>query len=119
MPRVAEGSKFRTDITALSSTNDTDCYVVPKNFAAHIENVFIANNDGSNRTFTVKYFNKKANTTTTLFDAHASNTKTITHLVTMDKPLYIHSEDKIIVAASAADTLLVGVAAEEFYDPNR
>jgi hypothetical protein len=31
--------------------------------------------------------------------------------------LYIHAGDKIIVAANTADTLHVGVVAEEFFDP--
>ena len=38
-------------------------------------------------------------------------------MFTVDKPLFLHAEDKIIVAAGTADTLTIVVAAEEFFDP--
>jgi predicted GH43/DUF377 family glycosyl hydrolase len=118
MPKVFnDGSKFVTKVTALSSTNDTDCYVVAKNFSSRVENMMIANNDGSNRTFTVKYYEKAANTTHTLIDTHTLATKTTTNVFTADTPLYIHAEDKLIVDAGTADTLVVVISAEEFFDP--
>ena len=119
MPKLNDGSKFVTNVTALSSTNDTDCYVVPKNFASHVENLLIINNDSSSRNFTVKYYEKSANTTHTLQNTFALAAKTGTSVFTMDQPLYIHAEDKVIVDAGTADTLIVLVAAEEFYDPTR
>jgi hypothetical protein len=42
----------------------------------------------------------------------------IDSIFTVDKPLYIHAGDKIIVAAGTANELTVIVAAEEFFDPN-
>ena len=117
MPRLSDGSKFITKVTALSSTNDTDCYVVPKNFSSHVENMMIANNHSGSHNFTVKYYEKTANTTHTLIDTHAVTGKGSESVFTVDKPLYIHAEDKIIVAAGTADTLTVVVAAEEFFDP--
>ena len=118
MPKVFnDGSKFVTKVTALSSTNDTDCYVVAKNFSSRVENMIIANNDGSNRTFTVKYYEKAANTTHTLIDTHTLATKTTTNVFTADTPLYIHAEDKLIVDAGTADTLVIVISAEEFFDP--
>ena len=44
MPVLASGSKFVTNITNLTTTNDTDCYVVPANFSTHVEHFMIANN---------------------------------------------------------------------------
>ena len=117
MPRLLDGSKFVTKVTALSSTNDTDCYVVPKNFSSHVENMMIANNHSGSQNFTVKYFEKAANTTHTLIDAHALASKTATNVFSVDKPLYIHAEDKLIVDAGTADTLVITISAEEFYDP--
>ena len=117
MPRLSDGSKFITKVTALSSTNDTDCYVVPKNFSSHVENMMIANNDSGSHNFTVKYYEKTANTTHTLIDTHALASKTTTNVFTIDKPLYIHAEDKLIVDAGTADTLVITITAEEFYDP--
>ena len=119
MPRLSDGSKFITKVTALSSTNDTDCYVVPKNFSSHVENMMIANNHSGSHNFTVKYYEKTANTTHTLIDTHALASKTTTNVFTIDKPLYIHAEDKLIVDAGTADTLVITITAEEFYDPAR
>jgi len=117
MPRLNDGSKFVTHATALDSTNDTDVYVVPKNFSSHVEHLLITNSDSSNRNYTIKYYEKAANTTYTLFTAHAVTGKGAESVFTVDKPLFLHAEDKIIVAAGTADTLTIVVAAEEFFDP--
>jgi len=119
MPRIDDGSKFVTHATALSTTSDTDVYVVPKNFSSHVEHLLITNSDSSNRNYTIKYYEKEANTTYTLFSSHAVTGKGSESVFTTTKPLYIHAEDKIIIAADTANTLTVVVAAEEFYDPTR
>jgi hypothetical protein len=59
MPRMQEGSKFVTNVVDLTTTNDTDIYVVPNNFSSHIENLFITNSDSSNRDYTLKFFQKR------------------------------------------------------------
>tara|TARA_S200002703_G_scaffold117879_1_gene103519 strand:+ start:480 stop:839 length:360 start_codon:yes stop_codon:yes gene_type:complete len=119
MPRISEGSKFVTHATALSTTSDTDVYIVPKNFSSHVEHLLITNSDSSNRNYTLKYYEKETNTTYTLFTSHAVTGKGSESIFTVDKPLYIHAEDKIIVAAGTANTLTVVIAAEEFFDPTR
>ena len=119
MPVLASGSKFVTHATTLTGTTDTDCYVVPANFSSHVEHLLITNSDSSNRNYTLKYHEADTNTTHTLFSAHAVTGKGSESVFTVDKPLYIHAGDKLIVAAGTADTLTVVIAAEEFYDPNR
>jgi len=119
MPILANGSKFVTHATALTGTSDTDCYVVPKNFSSHVEHLLITNSDSSNRNYTIKFYEKVTNTTHTLYTAHAVAGKSGESVFTVNKPLYLHAEDKIIVVADTANTLTVVVAAEEFYDPNR
>jgi len=119
MPVLASGSKFVTHATALTGTTDTDCYVVPANFSSHVEHLLITNSDSSNRNYTLKYHEADTATTHTLFSAHAVTGKGSESIFTVDKPLYIHAGDKLIVAAGTANTLTVVVAAEEFYDPNR
>jgi len=119
MPVLASGSKFVTHATALTGTTDTDCYVVPANFSSHVEHLLITNSDSSNRNYTLKYHEADTATTHTLFSAHAVTGKGSESVFTVDKPLYIHAGDKLIVAAGTADTLTVVIAAEEFYDPNR
>ena len=118
MPKISEGSKFVTHATALTTTSDTDCYVVPNNFSSHVEHLMIGNNNSSNKNYTLKYYEAATTTTHTLFTIHAVTGKGSESVFTIDKPLYLHAGDKIIVAADTADTLTVVVAAEEFFDPN-
>ena len=118
MPIPSAGSKFVTHVVDLDTTSDTDVYVVPNNFSSHVENVFITNSGSGNSTYDLKYYEKEANVTHTLFSTHAVSSKNIEYLFTVDKPLYLHAGDKIIVKADTADELHVGVVAEEHYDPN-
>ena len=118
MPLINSGSKFVTHATALTTTSDTDCYVVPANFSSHVEHLLIGNNDSSNKNYTLKYYEAATTTTHTIFTTHAVTGKGSESVFTVDKPLYIHAGDKIIVAAADANTLTVVVAAEEFFDPN-
>lgn len=119
MPVLDKGSKFVTHATALTGTSDTDCYVVPDHFSSHLEHLLITNSDSSNRNYTIKYYEKAADTTYTLFSSHAVTGKGSESVFTVDKPLFLHAQDKIIVAAGTANTLTVIVAAEEFFDPTR
>ena len=119
MPILREGSKFVTQATSLTTTSDTECYVVPSHFSSHIEHLMIANNDSSNRNYTLKFYEADTTTTHTLFTSHAVVGKGSESVFTIDKPLYIHEGDKIIVTAGTANVLTVVVAAEEFYDPAR
>jgi len=119
MPVLSSGSKFVTHATALTTTSDTDCYVVPANFSSHVEHVLITNSDSSNRNYTLKFHEADTATTHTLFSSHAVGGKGSESLFTVDKPLFCHAGDKIIVAAGTVNTLIVVVAAEEFYEPHR
>ena len=117
MPIPSAGSKFITHVVDLDTTNDTDVYVVPNNFSSHVEHVFITNSAGGNSNYDLKYYEKAVNVTHTLFLNHQISSKSIEHLFTMDKPLYLHAGDKLIVAADTADVLHVGISAEEHFDP--
>ena len=119
MPVLNNGSKFVTHATALTTTSDTDCYVVPANFSSHVEHMMVGNNNSSNKDYTLKFYEADTATTHTLFDTHAVTGKGSESVFTVDKPLYLHAGDKIIVAAGTAITLTVVVAAEEFYEPHR
>ena len=119
MPVLSSGSKFVTHATALPTTSDTDCYVVPANFSSHVEHVLITNSDSSNRNYTLKFHEADTAITHTLFSSHAVGGKGSESLFTVDKPLFCHAGDKIIVAAGTVNTLTVVVAAEEFYEPHR
>ena len=118
MPIIDRASKYHTTSMVLTTTSDTDVYVVPANFSSHVEHLFISNNNSSNETYTMKFYHADDNTTTTILDTHAASSKAIESIFTVDKPLYLHTGDKIIVAATSANRLVVSVSAEEFYDPN-
>ena len=79
----------------------------------------IGNNNSSNKDYTLKYYEADTTTTHTLFSSHPVSGKGSESVFTIDKPLYLHEGDKIIIAAETANTLTVVVAAEEFFDPNR
>ena len=118
MPLLNTGSKFVTGITSLSTTNDTDCYVVPANFSTHVEHFMISNNHSGAVTFTLKFFEASTSTTHTLFSAHSLATISSQSIFTADKPLYIHAGDKLIVTEGTANKLVVVVGVQEFFDPN-
>jgi|DEB0MinimDraft_12_1074336.scaffolds.fasta_scaffold149023_2 hypothetical protein len=117
MPLINSGSKFITDITAVG-TGDTDCYVVPKNFMSHVKHLLLTNSNGSSRTFTIKIYEKIPNTTTTIMTSHSLATITSLSVFTLEKPIFLSSEDKIVIAASHASSIVSTIAAEEFYNPN-
>lgn len=119
MPVLSSGSKFVTHATALTTTSDTDCYVVPANFSSHVEHLLITNSDASNRNYTLKFYEADTATTHTLFTSHAVTGKGSESIFTVDKPLYIHAGDKLIVAAGTINVLTVVIAAEEFFEGAR
>ena len=49
----------------------------------------------------------------------AGDGKNFENVFTDTAPLFLHAEDKIIIAAANANELVALVAAEEFYDPAR
>ena len=119
MPVINGGSKFVTHATALTTTSDTDVYVVPTNFSSHVEHLMIANDSSGNINYTLKYYEADTTTTHTLFSSHAVSGTSSESVFTVEKPLFLHAGDKIIIAAGTANQLTAVVAAEEFYEPNR
>jgi len=119
MPVINSGSKFVTHATSLTTTNDTDVYVVPANFSSHVEHLMIANDNSGNISYTLKYYEANTSSTHTLFSSHAVSGKNSESIFTVDKPLFLHAGDKIIIAAATANELTTIVAAEEFFEPNR
>lgn len=116
---VLGNSKFFTESKALTTTADTIIYTVPNNFSSHIEHLLISNNDSSTRNYTLKWYHADDTTTHTILSNHALSGGTFDSVFTVDKPLYLHAGDKVIVAAGTANTITATVSAEEFYDPNR
>ena len=116
---ILGNSKFFTETKSLTTTADTDIYVVPNNFSSHIEHLLVSNNDSSQRNYTLKWYHADTAITSTILSGHSLSGGTFDSVFTVDKPLYLHAGDKLIVAANTANTLTVTVSTEEFYDPNR
>lgn len=116
---VTGNSKYFTDSVSLTTTNDTDVYVVPANFSSHIEHFFISNNHSSSDSYTLKFYHADDNTTHTILSSHSLDGKSMESVFTVDKPFFLHAGDKLIVAATNANRLVATVSAEEHFDPNR
>jgi hypothetical protein len=119
MPIVDRASKYYTESVSLTTTADTDVYTVPANFSSHVEHFFISNNDSSNIDYTLKFYHSDDDTTHTILDNHAVAGKGMESVFTVDKPLYLHTGDKLIVAAGTANELVATISVEEFFDPNK
>lgn len=119
MPIVDRASKYYTESVSLTTTADTDVYTVPANFSSHVEHFFISNNNSSNINYTLKFYHSDDDTTHTILDSHAVAGKGMESVFTVDKPLYLHTGDKLIVAAGTANELVATVSVEEFFDPNK
>lgn len=116
---IVDNSKFFTESKSLTTTGDTIVYTVPSNFSSHVEHLFVSNNDTASRTFTVKWYHADDATTHIILLNHALAGSTYDSVFTIDKPLYLHAGDRLIVAAGTANTLTVTVSAEEYFDPHR
>ena len=112
--------KFYTESVDLTSTADTDIYVVPSSFSAVIKHFFVSNNGSNNEDYTLKFFHADNSVTHTLLDTHnITNGKSIETIFDDGKPFFMHQGDKLIVAAGTANKLVVTVCAEEYFDSNR
>jgi len=119
MPVLATGSKFRTEVVALGTTNKTTVYTVPTNFSSHLENLFVSNNHTGNVTLSLHLFHADDNTEYDLLTAHNIAGGSYESIFTVDRPLYLHAGDIIKCTAGTASKLVVTTSCEEFYDPNR
>ena len=116
MPLLGNGSKFVTHATALTTTSDTDCYVVPANFSSHVEHVMIANDNSGNITYTLKYYEAATTTTHTLFSAHAVSGKSAENIFTVDvedeinsTASFLENDSNILVFFGSDDGFLHGL----------
>ena len=118
MPVLGSGSKFRTEVVALGTTNKTTVYTVPANFSSHLENFFVSNNHTGNVTLRLFLFDANDNTEYTLLTAHNITGGSYESVFTVDRPLYLQAGDIIKCTAGTASKLVVTTACEEFFDPN-
>jgi len=119
MPVLSNGSKFRTEVVSLTTLSKTNVYTVPANFSAHLENFFVSNNHTGNVALSLHFFHADDNTEYDLLSSHIIAGGAYESIFTVDRPLYLHAGDIIKCTADTASKLVITVACEEFYDPNR
>ena len=119
MPILSSGSKFRTEVVSLGTTNKTTVYTVPTNFSSHLENLFVSNNNTGNVTLSLHFFHADDNTEYDLLTAHNIAGGSYESIFTVERPLYLHSGDIIKCTADTASKIVVTTSCEEFFDPNR
>ena len=119
MPVTNSGSKYRTEIVGLSTTNKTTVYTVPINFSSHLENLFVSNNHTGNIDIDLFLFHADDNAEYTILTGHPVAGGSYESIFTVDRPLYLHAGDIIKCTAATANKLVVTASCEEFYDPNR
>jgi len=119
MPILSSGSKFRTEVVSLGTTNKTTVYTVPTNFSSHLENLFVSNNHTGNVTLSLHFFHADDNTEYDLLTAHNIAGGSYESIFTVERPLYLHSGDIIKCTADTASKIVVTTSCEEFFDPNR
>jgi len=119
MPVLARGSKFRTEVVVLGTTNKTTVYTVSANFSSHLENLFVSNNHTGNVTLSLHLFHADDNTEYDLLTAYNISGGSYESIFTVDRPLFLHAGDIIKCTAGTASKLVVTTACEEFFDPNR
>ncbi len=108
-----------TESVDLTTTDQTDVYVVPKSFSAIVKNFFISNSNAGNINYTLKFYHKDDNVTHTLLDTHAVGGKQFETVFDTTRPFFMHAEDKLIVQAATANELVATLCIEQFYNPNR
>lgn len=119
MPQLQSGSKFRTEVVALGSTNETSIYTVPANFSSHLKNLMVSNLHSSAVNFSLDLFHAEDNTEYTLLTTYPVAANSYESIFTVDKPLHLHAGDIIKCTAGTADKLVVVTSCEEFFDAAR
>ena len=119
MPILQTGSKFRTEVVSLTTTNKTNVYTVPTNFSSHLENLFVSNSHSGNVTLDLFLFHAQDNTEYTLLTGYNISANSHESIYTTTKPIYLHAGDIIKCTAGTASKLVILTACEEFFDPAR
>ena len=119
MPVLQSGSKFRTEVVPLSTTNKTTVYTVPANFSSHLGNFFVSNNHTGSVTLSLHFFHADDNTEYDLLTAHNISGGSYESIFTRNNQLFLHAGDIIKCTAGTASKLVVTTSCEEFFDPAR
>ena len=119
MPITSTASKFFTDSIDLTTITQTTVYTVPNNHSAVVKALILANTDSANRTITLQWYHKDTNTTKPILVGHSIVGGNFEAVFNDTIPIYLHAGDILYVTAATANTIVVTVSVEEYYDPNR
>jgi hypothetical protein len=119
MPLTNTASKFFTNAIDLTTTDQTTVYTVPNNYSAVVKALILANTDSANRTITLQWYHKDTNATKPILEGHSVTGSNFEAVFNDNVPIYLHAGDILYVTAATANTIVVTVSVEEYYDPNR
>lgn len=119
MPVTNAASKFYTDSKDITTTTQTTVYTVPNNHSAVIKALLVANTDTANRTITLEWYHKDDNTTKSILVGHSVTGSSFEAVFNDNVPIYLHAGDILYATAAIANTMVITVSVEEYYDPNR
>jgi hypothetical protein len=119
MPVTSTASKFFTNSIDLTTTTQTTVYTVPNNHSAVIKALLVANTDSATRSIDLQWYHEDANSTKNILVGHSIDGGSFEAVFNDTVPIYLHAGDILYVTAATANTIVVTVSVEEYYDPNR
>lgn len=119
MPITNTASKFFTESVDLTTTSQTTMYTVPNNHSAIVKALLVANTDTSNRNVTIEWYHADDASTHSILEGHQITGSNFEAIFNDNVPMYLHEGDILYVTATTANTLVVTISVEEYYDPNR
>lgn len=119
MPITNVASKFLTESVDLTTTDLTTVYTVPANHSCIVRTLLVANTDASNRNVDISWYHAEDDTTKSILENYQVGGSSFSAIFTDQVRLYLHQNDIIKVQAGTANTLVVTICSEEFFDPAR
>ena len=119
MPITNTASKFFSNSVDLTTTDQTIVYTVPNNHSAIVRALLIANTDTANRNIDLKWHHLDVASTKSILEGHTIDGGTFEAVFNDNIPFYLHAGDILYVTAATANTIIVTISVDEYYDPNR
>jgi len=121
MPVLGVGSKFRTEVVALSSTSKTTVYTVhtcPPNHDATVDFLHVSNGNTATQNVTVQWYHADTNTYHHIVNDKAIAGKDVYNIITADR-MHLHAGDKISAFNGGSGNLEMFISVRQYYNPAR
>tara|TARA_R110002012_G_scaffold306109_1_gene510608 strand:+ start:1092 stop:1445 length:354 start_codon:yes stop_codon:yes gene_type:complete len=117
MPKILEGSKFKT-VGAIAGTGASAVYVVPSKYSAIVRHFSFSNNNAAAKKVSAQFYNSSTSRYYYIVEDLSIAANSVTNILDGNF-IAINAGDKIIVSSETAGTINTLVSLEEYYDPNR